>query len=367
MTSARNSTTAGTPPERSLHGANVLILGGTGSLGRRLLHRLASDQVGHVDSVTVFSRDESKQHAMRLEINHATNGKDHAFYRDSASRVRFVIGDVRNFADVRRAVDRADVIFHAAALKHVPTCEYAGGATVDTNVYGAINLARAINECGRTEKHIIGISTDKACKPVNLMGMTKAIQERILIQAALDCPWARFANVRYGNVMASRGSVVPFFIDQVRAGKPIPITDVRMTRFLITLDESVDLVLAAFLRAATGETLLPIVPSARVVDMAYAVAGRSDYPTEITGIRAGEKIHEILLSEEELPRSEVRGANLVILPILPELRTHEPEDVNFQFADEYSSAQNNLDLAQVRALFEQHRLTADTAPATLGF
>ncbi|MES2176535.1 MAG: polysaccharide biosynthesis protein [Gemmatimonadota bacterium] len=352
-----------TTERRTLDGANVLILGGTGSLGQRLFHRLATDEAGRAESVTVLSRDEAKQHYMRLDIMNAASATDDVIYRESASRVRFVIGDVRNYPDMRRAVDRADVIFHAAALKQVPTCEYFGSAAVDTNVYGAINLARAIVESPQREKHVVGISTDKACKPVNLMGMTKAIQERILIQAALESPGARVSNVRYGNVMASRGSAVPFFIDLVRSGRKIPITDERMTRFLMTLDQSVDLILAAFRGARTGETYLPMVPCAKVTDMAFAIAGRDDYPIEITGIRPGEKIHEILISEEEISRTELRGDNLVILPILPELRTEAPANQDFPFDGEYTSAQNNLDLAGVKELLERHKLTAHTAAA----
>jgi FlaA1/EpsC-like NDP-sugar epimerase len=348
---------------RTIEGTNVLILGGTGSLGQRLFHRLATDELGRAASVTVLSRDEAKQHYMRLEILHAASATDDVIYRESASRVRFVIGDVRSYPDMRRAVDRADVIFHAAALKQVPTCEYFGAAAVDTNIYGAINLARAIVESPQREKHVVGISTDKACKPVNLMGMTKAIQERILIQSALESPLARVANVRYGNVMASRGSVVPFFIDLVRTGKAIPITDHRMTRFLMTLDQSVDLIFNAFRGANTGETYLPMVPCAKVTDVAYAVAGRDDYPIEVTGIRPGEKIHEILISEEEISRTDRRGDNLVILPILPELRKAAPDNQDFPFDGEYTSAQNNLDREGVRALLERHKLTADTAAA----
>src|SRR3989442_556014 len=222
----------------SLDGADVLILGGTGSLGQRLFYRILSHALGTPASLTVFSRDEAKQHFMRLQFQHLTSATDDVIYRDSERRVRFVIGDVRSYADLRRNVDRADVIFHAAALKQVPTCEYFASAAVDTNVYGAVNLVRAVREAPAGAKTIVGVSTDKACKPVNVMGMTKAIQERVLAEANLEAHGARFVNVRYGNVMASRGSAIPFFIDLVRAGKPIPITHERMTRFLMTLDQA---------------------------------------------------------------------------------------------------------------------------------
>lgn len=349
--------------QTNLDGAEVLILGGTGSLGQRLFHRILSGELGSVGSLTVASRDEAKQHYMRLGFMHQASATDDVIYRESVKRVRFAIADVRNFTEVKRSVDRADVIFHAAALKQVPTCEYFGAAAVDTNITGAINLARAIREGGRDPKTVVGISTDKACKPVNLMGMTKAIQERILVQANLDSPWARFVNVRYGNVMASRGSAIPFFIDLVRQGRPIPITDRRMTRFLMTLDQSVDLIFNACRMAQPGETYLPLIPSARVTDVAMAVAGDPDYPLELTGIRPGEKIHEILVSEEEVVHTELRGENLVILPILPELRRPLAGNVELPFRGEYSSAHGTLPYLQVRELLLGYGLTAETAEA----
>ena len=342
---------------QNLDKAEVLILGGTGSLGQRLFHRILGGELGTPASLTVFSRDEAKQHYMRLDFLHLAKATDDVIYKESQQRVRFAIGDVRQYDDVKRHADRADVIFHAAALKQVPTCEYFGAAAVDTNVYGAINLARAVREGRREGTIVVGISTDKACKPVNLMGMTKAIQERILIQANLDSPWARFVNVRYGNVMASRGSAIPFFLDLVRQGRPIPITDERMTRFLMTLDQSVSLIFSAFAEGRRGETFVPMVPSARMVDVARAVACDERYPVTFTGIRPGEKIHEILVSEEEESRTELRGDNLVILPILPELREPAAQGGSVPFTGEYSSANDTLPLPEVQALLDRNRLT----------
>jgi FlaA1/EpsC-like NDP-sugar epimerase len=346
----------------NLDGAEVLILGGTGSLGQRLFHRLLGGELGTPRSVTVFSRDEAKQHYMRLDFLHAASATDDIIYQDRVHRARFAIGDVRIFADVKRAVDRSDLVFHAAALKQVPTCEYFGSAAVDTNVLGAVNLCRAVREGSREPRTVVGISTDKACKPVNLMGMTKAIQERLLIQANLDAPWARFVNVRYGNVMASRGSAIPYFIDLVRSGKPIPITDERMTRFLMTLDQSVDLIFNSLRYAQPGETYLPIVPSARVVDIARAVAGDPGYPLQVTGIRPGEKIHEILVSEEEVLRTERRGENVVILPILPELRPGAVRPGDLPFDGEFTSGADTLDYEGVVELLTRYELTSETAP-----
>ncbi|HLM68139.1 MAG TPA: polysaccharide biosynthesis protein [Longimicrobium sp.] len=348
----------------ALDGAEVLILGGTGSLGQRLFHRILADEMGSPASVTVVSRDEAKQHAMRLELMHQTVATDDVIYNETAKPARFAIGDVRNYPDMRRYVERSDVIFHAAALKQVPTCEYHGAAAVDTNVIGAINLARAVFESRGGGKDVVGISTDKACKPVNMMGMTKAIQERILVQANLDTPGCRFVNVRYGNVMASRGSVIPFFIDLVRRGKPLPITDRRMTRFLMTLDESVDLIFRALRHANAGETYVPLLASARVTDIALAVAEAETYPMTDTGIRPGEKIQEILVSEEEVAHTVFRGDDLVILPILPELRVDEVGTRELPFAGEYTSGAAPLPLPEVRALLLRHRLTRGTAPET---
>ena len=347
---------------QTLDGANIVILGGTGSLGQRLAGRILEGGKGKPAAVTVFSRDEAKQHYMRLAFQHRTTATDDIIYADSAKRLQFVIGDVRNFADMKRSVDRADVIFHAAALKQVPTCEYFGAAAVDTNVYGAINLARAISEGAAVDKTIVGISTDKACKPVNLMGMTKAVQERILIQANLHCDRARFVNVRYGNVMASRGSAIPYFIDLVRRKRPITITDERMTRFLMTLDQSVDLIFAAFQHGLRGETFLPLVPAAKVTDMARAVAGDDTYRLETTGIRPGEKVHEILVSEEEVSRTRLQDGNLVIAPVLPELRQDTAGTSALPFRDEYCSRDDTLSYQAVSELLTRHKLTAATAP-----
>lgn len=349
---------------RTLEGKRVLILGGTGSLGQRLTWRLLEGKHGAPETITVFSRDEAKQHYMRLEFLHADTATDDVIYRDRMNSLRFEIGDVRNIVEMRRAIDRADVIFHAAALKQVPTCEYFGAAAVDTNVYGTINLCQAVRESGSSAKTVVGVSTDKACKPVTVMGMTKALQERLLIQANLEIPECDFINVRYGNVMASRGSAIPFFVDYVRRGKPIPITDASMTRFLMSLDQSVDLILKAYGEADRGETYLPIVPSAYVTDIARAVAENDDYPVEIIGIRPGEKVHEILVSEEEVSRTEMRAEYLVTLPILPELRRTDFSPAKLPFEGEYSSASAPLDLKGVRALLREKQLTISTAPAT---
>jgi UDP-glucose 4-epimerase len=220
---------------------------------------------------------------------------------------------------VSAALQEVDVVFNAAALKQVPSCEYFPFEAVRTNIGGPENIVRAIRELKLPVDTVVGISTDKACKPVNVMGMTKAIQERIFITANLDCPQTRFICVRYGNVLASRGSVIPLFHEQIRAGGPVTITTADMTRFLLSLDQAVDTIFAAVKGALRGETYIPRVPSAKVTDIAKTLIGNRQVKTIVTGIRPGEKIHEILVSEEEANRTVARGNYYVIQPILPEI------------------------------------------------
>jgi len=247
------------------------------------------------------------------------------------------------------------VVFNAAALKQVPTCEYFPFEAVTTNIAGPENIVRAIQELELPVETVIGISTDKACKPVNVMGMTKAIQERVFIQANMRCPSTRFVCVRYGNVLASRGSVIPLFHDQIRSGGPVTITTTDMTRFLLSLDQAVDTVFAALSEARRGETYIPRVPSALVVDIAGSLIGDRPIKTEVTGIRPGEKVHEILVSEEECHRTVDRGSYYAILPMLLELRDGQP--VPEVLEHEYSSADDVMPRAALDRLLVDHRLT----------
>jgi UDP-glucose 4-epimerase len=228
---------------------------------------------------------------------------------------------------------------------------------VRTNIEGAENLARAISEFDLPIETVMGITTDKACKPVNVMGMTKAIQERVFIQANMRCPTTRFVCVRYGNVLASRGSVIPFFHEQIRSGGPVTITTIDMTRFLLSLDQAVDTVFAALSEAKRGETYIPRVPSARVLDIAESLIGERPIKTEVTGIRPGEKVHEILVSEEECHRTVDRGKHYAILPMLLELRDGQaaPEAL----AREYSSGDDVMKREALDRLLAHHRLTLD--------
>jgi UDP-glucose 4-epimerase len=330
----------------------VLVTGGTGSLGKTVVRRLLGGDAGRPARVTVFSRDEAKQHDMRLSYLHRESATDEVIYRHSQELLAFRIGDVRDYGALARALSDADVVVHAAALKQVPSCEYFPGEAVSTNVLGALNLVRAVRELRLPVKVAIAISTDKACKPINVMGMTKAMMERVFVEANLASPDTRFSCVRYGNVIASRGSVVPLFVDQIRNGGPVTITMREMTRFLLSLDRAVDTVFAAIAHSKAGETFVPKVPAARVVDVAESLINGRDIPVVFTGIRPGEKVHEIMVSEEECYRTTERGDYYVIAPMLPELRVRLEPPAR---TTEYSSSEVTLDRPQLDAMLAPYR------------
>jgi FlaA1/EpsC-like NDP-sugar epimerase len=339
-------------------GLRVLVTGGTGSLGKTVVRRLLEGGAGRPARITVFSRDEAKQHEMRLSYLHRESATDDIIYRHSQELLSFRIGDVRDPGAVARALREADVVVHAAALKQVPSCEYFPAEAVMTNVLGAMNIVQAIRELQLPVRVVAGVSTDKACKPINVMGMTKAVMERIFVEANIDSPGTRFVCVRYGNVIASRGSVVPLFVDQIASGGPVTITLREMTRFLLSLDRAVDTVFAAIEHARPGETYVPKVPAARVVDIAEALIEGRDIQVVFTGIRPGEKIHEIMVSEEECHRTLERDGYYVICPMLPELRG-QPIEAPAR-ADEYSSSHVTLDREQLEALLAPFRTGAVT-------
>ena len=342
-----------------LDGKRIVVTGGTGSLGKRVVDRLLKGEDGRPQRITVFSRDEAKQHYMRLSYLHRRSATDDIIYRHSQELLAFRIGDVRDYGALARTLAEADVVVHAAALKQVPSCEYFPAEAVQTNILGALNIVRAIRELRLDVAVVAGISTDKACKPINVMGMTKAVMERIFVEANIHSPHTRFVCVRYGNVIASRGSVVPLFVDQIATGGPVTITMREMTRFLLSLDRAVDTVFAAIGQASPGETYVPRVPAARVVDVAEALIAGRDIPMIFTGIRPGEKIHEIMVSEEECHRTVERGGYYVIRPMLPELR-REPTDIPARTA-EYSSADITLEGAELAALLAPYRNGSEAA------
>ena len=347
-----------------LEGKRVLITGGTGSLGQVLVRRLLGGELGQPRKIIVFSRDEAKQHAMRVAYLHKRAVTDEVIYRSFQELLEFRIGDVRDFHSIAGALRDVDVVFNAAALKQVPTCEYFPFQAVMTNITGPENTVRAIQEQNLPVETVIGVSTDKACKPVNVMGMTKAIQERVFIQANMRCPNTRFICVRYGNVLASRGSVIPLFHDQIKSGGPVTITTPDMTRFLLSLDQAVDTIFAAVREARRGETYIPRVPSAKVVDIAAVLIGDRPIQTAVTGIRPGEKVHEILVSEEECHRTVDRGRYYAILPILPELRNGDK--IVPALEGEYSSAGSVMDRVSLANLLRQHHLMIEDHPADEG-
>jgi FlaA1/EpsC-like NDP-sugar epimerase len=335
----------------NLEGKRILVTGGTGSLGQTVVRRLLTGEMGRPARITVYSRDEAKQHYMRLAYLQKNEVTDEVIYRNSQELLSFRIGDVRDYPALLQAAREADVIIHAAALKQVPSCEYFPYEAVQTNVNGAQNLVRVVRENRTPVQVVVGISTDKACKPINVMGMTKAVMERILVEANMECPDTRFACVRYGNVIASRGSVVPLFIDQIANGGPVTITTTDMTRFLLSLDQAVDTVFAAISSAEKGETYIPKVAAARILDLAQVMIDGRDIETRVTGIRPGEKIHEIMVSEEECYRTIERGDYYVICPMLPELRPRIDEPA---LTSEYSSEQVTLDHQGLRELLSPY-------------
>ena len=326
----------------------ILVIGGTGSLGKTLIRHMLTGKMGKARRITVFSRDEAKQHYMRLDYLQRRVATDEIMYQNFQDLLQFRIGDIRDYPSVHQSVRDADIIIQAAALKQVPSCEYFPFEAVRTNIIGAQNLVRSVMENHNSVETVVGISTDKACKPINVMGMTKAIMERIFVEANLRSAKSRFVCVRYGNVIASRGSVVPLFLDQIANGGPVTVTTRDMTRFLLSLDEAAETVFAAIRSALAGETYIPRVKAARIMDVAEVLINGRDIPMTFVGIRPGEKIHEIMISEEEIYRTIERDGYYVICPMISELGSRTPDKKVLH--GEYSSAAANLDRDSLRQL-----------------
>ena len=268
----------------------LLITGGTGSFGNAVLNRFLETDIGEI---RVFSRDEKKQDDMRHEFQ--------AKMPEAAGKIKFFIGDVRDLASVKNAMHGVDYIFHAAALKQVPSCEFFPLEAVKTNVFGTDNVLQAAIDEG--VKAVICLSTDKAAYPVNAMGTSKAMMEKVVVAKSrtVSPDRTKICCTRYGNVLCSRGSVVPLWIDQIRAGKPITITEPQMTRFVMSLEEAVDLVLFAFEKGASGDILVQKAPACTIEVLARAVTELFDpgHEIRVIGIRHGEKLYETLLTNEE--------------------------------------------------------------------
>ncbi|PFG51191.1 UDP-glucose 4-epimerase [Marinobacter sp. LV10R520-4] len=266
----------------------LLITGGTGSFGNAVLKRFLDTDI---EEIRIFSRDEKKQDDMRKRYNNP--------------KLKFYIGDVRDYQSVLSAVRGVDFIYHAAALKQVPSCEFHPMEAVKTNVLGTENVLEAAISCG--VKRVVCLSTDKAVYPINAMGISKAMMEKVVVAKSRSSNETVICATRYGNVMASRGSVIPLFVDQIKAGQPITITDPDMTRFMMTLDDAVDLVLYAFEYASPGDIFVQKAPAATIETLAHALTelmGVPEHEVRIIGTRHGEKLFEALLSREEMVAAE---------------------------------------------------------------
>lgn len=349
---------------KAFDGKRLVIIGGTGSLGKVLVKRLLGGEIGEPEKIIVFSRDEAKQHFMRMEYQNKIAATDELIYRNFQRKLEFQIGDVRDLNSIAAVLRDTDIVFNAAALKQVPTCEYFPYEAVQTNVLGPENIVRAIRENNLPVEAVVGISTDKACKPVNVMGMTKAIQERVFIQANMRCPQTRFVCVRYGNVLASRGSVIPLFHQQILQGGPVSITTPEMTRFLLSLDDAVDTVFAAIGGANPGETYVPRAPSALITNVAKALIADRPIEITVTGIRPGEKVHEIMVSDEEAYRTESRDRWYAIHPMLPEVSAKGCAQCCLE--KEYSSADRVMTLDETAALLKTRRLMLEDCRVEFG-
>jgi len=306
-------------------GKTILITGGTGSLGQRIVKRLMSGEKGQFKKIIIFSRDEDKHYQMILDLKQFINDKNNFFWGEFKDLLKFIVGDVRDYISISSAMKEADIVIHAAAMKQVPLCEYFPFESVKTNILGMENIVRSIKENYSKVQTVVVISTDKACLPVNTYGMCKAIQERIAIESniSINKKGIRIICVRYGNVMGSRGSVIPLFQKQILMKKSVTVTSEKMTRFMMSLNNSVDTIFTAMDNAYPGEIYVPIIVSARIIDIANIMIEGRNLKKEIIGIRPGEKIHEILLSEEELLRSIKEGNYFVITPSFLELKYRE--------------------------------------------
>lgn len=341
-------------------GKRILVTGGTGSLGKVLVCRILSGRHGYSETVTVFSRDEAKHYDMRLLFDRVAAASEDVAYRDNKKVLRFVIGDVRDFAAVQRALSGVDVVLNAAALTQVPNCEYYPSEAIATNIGGPMNVVQVISKGRLPVDAVLGISTDKACHPVNVMGMTKALQERIFIAGNLEYPDTRRICARYGNVLASRASVVPLFHSQIKAGGPVTITTDGMTRYFLPLEQAVDTVVDGYRIGRSGAIIVPRVPASKISMLAGCLIGDPDIPITATGIRPGEKLHEIMVAEDEAERTVARENYHVILPSLPEL--NDGAKIVTALEGEYSSRDNLMSREQVMATLVYNRLRIEDEP-----
>jgi UDP-N-acetylglucosamine 4,6-dehydratase len=327
----------------------LLITGGTGSFGNAVLRRFLDSDLREI---RILSRDEKKQDGMRKKYHH--------------SKLKFHIGDVRDYQSVLNSVRGVDFIYHAAALKQVPSCEFHPLEAVKTNVLGTENVLEAAITCG--VKRVVCLSTDKAVYPINAMGISKAMMEKVIVAKSRTSTTTIISTTRYGNVMASRGSVIPLFVDQIRAGKPITITDPNMTRFMMTLDDAVDLVLFAFENGKPGEIYVQKAPAATIETLSYSLTtlmGAPDHPIDVIGTRHGEKLFEVLLSREEMVAAKDLGNYYCIPPDLRDLnygKFIEQGEIKISEAVEYNSQNTTrLDVVGMQVLLMKLRFMQKAA------
>ncbi len=326
----------------------LLITGGTGSFGNAVLRRFLDSDLREI---RIFSRDEKKQDDVRKKYN--------------SPKIKFYIGDVRDYQSVMSAVRGADFIYHAAALKQVPSCEFHPLEAVKTNVLGTENVLEAASNCG--VKRVVVLSTDKAVYPINAMGISKAMMEKVAVAKSRSSNGTVINVTRYGNVMCSRGSVIPLFVNQIRAGTPITITDPAMTRFMMTLDDAVDLVLYAFRHGQPGEIFVQKAPAATIETLAHALTsllGKPEHEVRVIGTRHGEKLYEALLSREEMVAAEDLGGYYRVPPDLRDLnygKFVEQGEVKISVANDYNSHNTTrLDVAAMQDLLMKLRFMQGT-------
>jgi UDP-N-acetylglucosamine 4,6-dehydratase len=316
----------------------LLITGGTGSFGNAVLRRFLDSSLREI---RIFSRDEKKQDDMRKKYG--------------SSKLQFYIGDVRDYQSVSNVVRGVDFIFHAAALKQVPSCEFHPLEAVKTNVLGTENVLEAAINCG--VERVVVLSTDKAVYPINAMGISKAMMERVAVAKSRNSKDTVINVTRYGNVMCSRGSVIPLFIRQIRIGQPITITDPAMTRFMMTLDDAVDLVLYAFQHGGPGEIFVQKAPAATIETLAHALTellGKPKHEIRVIGTRHGEKLYEALLSREEMVAAQDLGDHYRVPPDLRDLnygKFVEHGEIRISQANDYNSHNTTrLDVPRMKQL-----------------
>jgi UDP-N-acetylglucosamine 4,6-dehydratase len=327
----------------------LLVTGGTGSFGNAIVSRFLNSDIREI---RIFSRDEKKQDEMRGKYN--------------SPKLKFYIGDVRDVQSVLGVVRGVDYIFHAAALKQVPSCEFYPLEAVKTNVMGTENVLEMAIQCG--VKRVVALSTDKAVYPINAMGISKAMMEKVAVAKSRNISGTIINVTRYGNVMASRGSVIPLFIEQIQCGKPITITDPEMTRFMMTLDDAVDLVLYAFEHGEQGDVFVQKAPAATVLVLATALTelfAKPEHPINIIGTRHGEKLFEALLSREEVVTAEDLGDYFRVQPDNRDLnygKFVESGEVKISNSEDYNSHNTmRLDVVAMKELLMQISIMKDIA------